>query len=903
MISHIKRAGAVVNRAGAVVKRATAVTLAFMLGVFVLNAAAMAQVPAPQPASADPLERAVKGMQKFDGLFPLYYRDSGETIYMEINKDQLTDGAEFIYHIQIVNGAAGLGEHVEQGFYNAPMAFFLRERAGKILLHRANTEFFVPETSPLARAPTSNFQNPPVYSFKVGVTSSDGRRILVNATSLFKSQDLFRFTGGALMRVNTGLTFISSIKGGASSTNVRTDYTFNNGMGNDFTPDARAISVTVQHSFLAVKDDVFEPRAADPRIGLFLTSSQDLTSRTNRPDHPFIVRWHLEKKDPKAAVSSPVKPITYWLQKTMPQDVRDAVRAGALSWNAAFENIGYKDAIVVKDQPLNADWDAADLGYNVIMWSAPPGSNGAGYGPHVYNPRTGEILGADIVLQDRSLTNEINGIEAYGRDLSPQEEAGTGGSQRAAPQGMWEKRSTSAPVSVADACRYGDVLQDNFLFASMALGTSRDAEAERAELFRQFLFELAAHEVGHTLGLTHNFRGSQAFSLEEVHRRAAEGNTSLSGSVMDYNLTLVAGEAQVQGLYYSTALGPYDYWAIDYAYSDALPDPGDEAMRLERILSRSSEPELAFASDLSEAPDAYVAQWDMSADAIGFAAERMDLADQVMRTLPSRVAQQNLDRRALYIHVVTLVTQKFLQAAIAADYIGGVSLSNSEHKDQGLEPGIQVVSRGEQQRALDVISKYMFAPDAWFLPDSVLRELKASVPVSGPNLYAPVVLDITETLGSETLSTLVGPGKLTRLAKNQLIGSTYTVPAYLSDLTASVFDADQDTSVEIRRRNLQMTYVHALMAMVNSRAYPGEAQGAALQELGKINKVMARAKSADELTDAHRGYIHHLIESKVYGEAVRPDTDSLGWFSRALNRQLESLSELAAWLSEVIWGA
>lgn len=837
-MSFLKRAGVAAILTGSTVIGATLVAASL----------AAAQIPTTQIPALDPVDRAVRGMQKFDGLFPLYFKEAGEVIYMEIDKAQLKEGMEFIYHVQIVNGAAGLGENMEQGFYNAPMAFFLRERAGKILLHRANTGFFVPETSPLARAPVSNFQNPPVYWFKIGATSGDGRRVLVNVTSLFKSQNLFPF---ARMSVNSGMTFISDIKGGASSTSVRTDYTFNSGRATGFTPDARAVSVTVQHSFLKVEKKGYKPRAADPRIGLFLTSSEDLTSRTNRPDQPFIVRWNLAKKNPGAAMSKPVKPITYWLQKTMPQDVRDAARAGALSWNAAFEKIGYQDAIVVKDQPLDAKWDAGDLEYNVIMWAAPPGSSSGGYGPNVYNPRTGEVLGADIVLQDSSLTNEISMVESFGQKMGHRALPVAGETPvvdelyRGQAGATFETGSASAPapgpISGADACRYGDVLQDNFLFASMALGTSEDADAAKAELFRQFLFELTAHEVGHTLGLTHNFRGSQAYSLEELHRRAEEGNTSLSGSVMDYNLTLVAGEAQVQGLYYSTALGPYDHWAIDYAYSDAVPDADDEAMRLERILSRSSEPELAFASDMNEGPDAYVAQWDMSSDAIGFAAERMDIADQVMRTLPSRVAEKSLDRRSLYIHVATLVTQKFLQAAIAAEYIGGVSLSNSEYKDQGLHPGIEVVSKREQQRALKVISDHLFAPGAWFLPEPVLKELKASVPVTGPNLYAPVVLDVTETLGSETLSRLVAPGKLTSLTKSQLIGGTYTVRAYLGDLTAVVFDSDLETAVDVRRRNLQMTYVQALMRMVKGKMYPSEARGGALQELGRINRMMARA--------------------------------------------------------------
>ena len=140
-------------------------------------------------------------------------------------------------------------------------------------------------------------------------------------------------------------------------------------------------------------EEGFVPRPDDPRIGFFMTEVDDLTGVSATPWKDMIHRWRLEKKDPSAAMSEPMKPITWWIENTTPEEFRPIIKEGVEKWNQAFEPLGFTNAVVVKVQPDDAEWDAGDVRYNVLRWTASPSPPFSGYGPSFVNPRTGEILG------------------------------------------------------------------------------------------------------------------------------------------------------------------------------------------------------------------------------------------------------------------------------------------------------------------------------------------------------------------------------------------------------------------------------------------------------------------------------------------------------------------------------
>ena len=195
---------------------------------------------------------------------------------------------------------------------------------------------------------------------------------------------------------------IRSIKNYPKNTDIIVEYVYENSkpfvQGSPAVTDPRNVSVVVQHTILRAPENPIEPRSDDPRVGYFGHQITDLSSTDVTPYRDLIKRWRLEKKDPKAKLSEPVKPIVYWLENTTPVELREIIRDAALTWNEAFEQAGFKNAIEIKIQPDDADWDAGDIRYNVIRWVSSPNPFYGGYGPSFHDPRSGEILGADIML-------------------------------------------------------------------------------------------------------------------------------------------------------------------------------------------------------------------------------------------------------------------------------------------------------------------------------------------------------------------------------------------------------------------------------------------------------------------------------------------------------------------------
>ena len=297
--------------------------------------------------------------------------------------------------------------------------------------------------------------------------------------------------------------------------------------------DPRSIPISLKCQFSTLRETAYKPRVADDRIGHFHTVQQDLSS-----DHPqsqyvrYINRWNLEKSDPTAALATPKQPIVFWLENTIPLEYRDAVRDGALLWNKAFEKVGFKDAVVVKQQPDDADWDAADVRYNTIRWFAGVDASFA-IGPSRANPYTGEIYDADISISEGIVRNARRLGEEYIGPIAPASQE-----QIRFPWGQDARRM----------CDYADGLAQQASLAMAMLESRGMLSPEMEQKFMyEYIVELTAHEVGHTLGLRHNFRGSSILKASELNDVVKAETVGQSASVMDYNPVIVASANEKQG--------------------------------------------------------------------------------------------------------------------------------------------------------------------------------------------------------------------------------------------------------------------------------------------------------------------------------------------------------------------
>ncbi|MEM7040624.1 MAG: zinc-dependent metalloprotease, partial [Bacteroidota bacterium] len=375
----------------------------------------------------------------------------------------------------------------------------------------------------------------------------------------------------------------------------------------------------------------------------------------------------------------------------------------------------------VKEQPDDAEWDAGDIRYNVLRWTSSPIPPFGGYGPSFVNPRTGQILGADIMLELVSVSNRLRRERVFdlaGLDYMMEDEMGLGesGEGHADHHGHF--------------CEAGMYAQQAMLFGATAMDLGDFTGLEKNDLIRQSLYRLVLHEVGHTLGLNHNFRGSNLRKLSEVHDKQLAEEANLCGSVMEYPSINFSPYKDKQGLFYDVAPGPYDDWVIDYGYSTALPDANMEEARLSKILAKSTDPDLAFANDADDMrspghgidPRAMI--YDLTDDPVGYAVQRLDLVNRLMPGIKTRYAVEGDSYHELRQAYLILTGEYGVQLRIVSRQVGGILVDRSfVGQVTDLKP-FTPVSEDNQKEAMTLLGKYAFAPSAWEIPSNLIPFLQ-----------------------------------------------------------------------------------------------------------------------------------------------------------------------------------
>ena len=358
-----------------------------------------------------------KSSNKFDGLFTIFQDSIDGKLKMVIKKEQFNK--EFIYFSQIADGVTEAGRY--RGSYQNEAIFYLKRYFNKIEFISPNTNFYFDPNSPLSKSKDANISEAIFFSTKILSEDKANELFLIDVDKLFVSEILTRIkrprrpgsssSSFSLGNFDREKSKIEEIKNYPENTNLKTEYVYNNpnylNSGSEAVTDARNISIKVFHSLIEMPDDNYEIRYADARTGYFTTETNDMTSTKTTNYRDMINKWRLIKKNPELELSEPVKPITWWIENSTPHEWRETIKNAVLQWNIAFEKAGFKNAIEVKTQPDDADWDAGDIRYNVLRWTSSPNPPFGGYGPSMVNPRTGEIIAADIMLEFVHFTNRV----------------------------------------------------------------------------------------------------------------------------------------------------------------------------------------------------------------------------------------------------------------------------------------------------------------------------------------------------------------------------------------------------------------------------------------------------------------------------------------------------------------
>ena len=789
---------------------------------------------AEKPGEDKPFDDVVKDMEVTKGLFTIYRKADENKILIEILPDQL----EKVYLF-----AASLDQSLgERGFYAAQVLgdfpFYFHKVGKNVQWIERNTSFTAPAGSPAARSIARSFPNSILGSAKIqSKPHPDRKSVLIDAADLMV-KDLPGFTIGlnqAYQPSNYSFDKEKSAVTGVKAfpENVLFDvalhYTTDNPRGGSVTlPDPRSVPLIVKYELSDLKETDYKPRLTDDRVGHFHTVQQDFTS--DHPSNPYVrylTRWQLEKSDPSAALSPPKQPIVFWLENTIPLEYRDAIREGTLLWNKAFEKIGFKDAVVVKQQPDSAEWDPADTRYNTIRWFAGIDATFA-IGPSRANPFTGQIYDADISISEGIVRFARRTGEEF---VSPVAEGGAEGGAHWI-SGPW-MRDTRFSCDYADGLAQQAALGEEMIEVRGML--SPEVEAR---LMHQYIVELTAHEVGHTLGLRHNFRGSTILKNGDLNDVKKTEEIGQSGSVMDYNPVIIAKKGQVQGDFLPVTLGPYDYWAIEYAYK---PIAGDETEELGKIAARAaSDPMLPYSTDEDAVGtfspvsiDPLANQYDQSDDPISYFRDRLDLVNELWTNMESKLAKPGEGYQVLRRATGRGLNECARSLLTTSKLIGGIYHHRDHVGDPGGRPPYTPVPSAKQREALDFLASRAFGVQAFQLPASLQDKLAIErlPPLDAGTYFSAQRLDYpwhdnVLTIQRSVLSRLLHPITLARIQDNELRFGPKEKPFRMADLftslTSSIWSELDTGASEITslRRNLQREHLKQMIRLTLREAPP-----------------------------------------------------------------------------------
>ncbi|MDO6759552.1 zinc-dependent metalloprotease [Tamlana sp. 2_MG-2023] len=803
-----------------------------------------------------------KSSEKSEGLFTIYQDSVNGTIKMLISEDQI--GKEFIYFSQISDGVMDAGR-INRGSYRGSKVFKIEKYFDKIQFITQNTSFYFNPESPLAKSEGANISHGTMASIKIDSYDKDSGQYLIDVNDLFLDETLSQIKPAArpgqsptdfkLGKLSKDKSRINAIKNYPENTDVAIEYVYSSpsvlNNGSEAVADGRNVSIKVHHSFIAMPNNTYQPRFDDPRVGYFLTEVNDQTATNSTPYRDLVHRWNLQKKNPELEISEPVEPITWWIENSTPLEWRETIKAGVLKWNVAFEKAGFKNALVVKVQPDDADWDAGDIRYNVLRWTSSPKPPFGGYGPSFVNPKTGQILGADIMLEFVHFTNRVFYDKVY---------------SLAASQQAYDGKAYNYDGDEHHSCAFSDTMHNDFMFANAVASVTGASDLEMEGIKKESMLALIMHEVGHTLGLNHNMKASQLFSPEELANPEFIEGKCLTGSVMDYATLNITKDRSKQGQYSDVAVGPYDIWAIQFGYT-----PFKTGKERHDLLSQSTKPELTFGNDADDmrspgkAIDPRVMINDQSNDAITYSVDRIELCNALMKNVKSQFTNTDESYQELRRVYYLLSSQKAGAAGVISRYIGGVYVDRAMAGQEGGTQPYTPVSLDDQKRAMKALNDYVFAPDAFNAPDDLYNYL--AMQRRGFNFRTPEDPKIHEqilTYQKNVLTHLLHPNTLQRISDSELYGNEYHLSTEMNDLNDAIFKADISGNVNSFRQNLQLDYTNMLVDMLTGKdrsKFTNNAKSMALYNLKNIRNWAT--PSGNIASKAHKQHLRTLIDNAI----------------------------------------
>jgi hypothetical protein len=863
-----------------------------------------------------------KGAKTHEGMFKLYHK--GEHVYAELTPQHLNKS--YLCPIAV---AKGLGMGGMTLNFDEQWVLLFKRVGEKVHLIRRNVHHTAKGGSPTARAVEVSYADSVLMSLRIVALNQMNQGVLIDLNDIFMS-DFGQLGLGAFDRSRSVWHKVKAFK---KNIELQVEATYAGGgwgwFGGDDTIDDRGRTVVIHYGLVELPQGGYTPRLADDRIGHFVTAIKDYSSSSK--DSAFIRyvnRWRLEPAETPAPgkLSVPKRSIKFYVEKTVPHEYRAAVKEGILEWNKAFEKIGFRNAIEVVQQRDDEDFDPEDMNYNTFRWIT--SDRTFAMGPSRVNPLTGEILDADILFDgsfirfwkhERQIYRDESG-KAF-EPVSPIQAMDMGWGL---DNGMLRRKDGAAgwndqplrlrrdPRLLAlrqGVCQCGNHMKLEMGMAALALADalaapnpkdkkdSKDKPKDKAkeekdkqleELLNQAVKHITMHEVGHTLGLRHNFKGSTMLPANQLHDTKITREKGLVGSVMDYSPVNLARKGAKQGDFFSTTLGPYDYWAIEYAYKPLSGGTEGELKELQKIAGRgASTPGLDYGTDEDTflTSDPHINRFDLGNDVLVFARDRMLAAEDLLKTMATRVVEDGEGYQRARVAFQLLLSQYGNGAYLIAKYIGGEHAYRDHKNDpKGRDPLVPVTA-AKQREALKFLQEHIFSDRPFQYPPGLLRKLAVERWMHwGADFDSTDFPLYDRVLGIQRLAMnqLLSPRVLQRVQTNALKLDKEAKPLTVAEVFRAVSDgvwaelsvdaAKKELRSSIVRRNLQREHLKrlsslvlgqrssgasgGLMLMGGSGAVPPDARSLARYHLRKIAAqidlaLKAKVVDADETTAAH----------------------------------------------------
>ena len=871
------------------------------------------QAAAKKAASSDkdspfkPWDKTLEDTRKIDGFLPMHLKADDRTVYAEVSPDLLDTDFGLVMHISKGTGVFNLHDGLRLS--STRLMRFTRVGDKLHLVHR-NTRFTADEGSAMKTSLDDNTGHSILEALKIESQHDSTKALLVDVTGFFVSdyanigEGLRFYFDRKPARFDKGKSYVDRVRGFPENMEIDAALTYQGAeypsTGGEAIPDYRAIPVGVRYSLFQLPEDPMTPRFADDRVGHFTDAIKDFSADQEMdPYRVFVNRWRLEPSDPDAfargELVEPVEPIVYYVDHSVPERYRPYVKEGIEGWNKAFERAGFKNAIVAKDAPDDSTWSAEDIRFSTVRWTA---AHQMGYaiGPSQSDPRTGELLNADVLIS----STFVRGWRRDYEELTP--EAMTKALQ---PEQTMAAKNPAIHPEWLCAAEHGKAHQLDLQHALLAgRGLISANEPMPEEYLADAVRDLILHEVGHTLGLRHNFKASSAIPYDRLHDEDYTRENGVSLSVMDYAPANIALDADEQGHYWNKEPGAYDGWAIEYAYRPVMndgamvTDPAAETDALDAIAREADDPEHTYGTDGDRGYglDPLANAWELGSDPLRFATDRTELVRTVEPMLEERLVQEGDAYTRLRSATTTLIFARYRSLMPAAKMIGGLYVARDHKGDpQGRMPFTPV--EAERQRdAVQLLVDEAFAADAFQFDPERLNKLMPDRMSHWGNGFGTLdfsVHDYVASIQGGLMNAVLNPTRLGRMIDNAARVTDGAEAYRPSELLATMTDAvwsELESGAEINtfRINLQRAYTDQLIRLMLETPPFRAFSGGGIQEVPVPEHVRSLARLeltelSDQIGQAMNGALDRDLQAHLTETQVRID--------RALNASMTKTFE------------